>query len=106
MTALRPGMNRTDTPSYDAASPPFKNCFRAGSRFRAHPEQETISAVRKESTHDFAEQLSSNSSSKYPTCDAKGTRVRIVFMFAGYACSLTVNTFFLASQIFNCILKY
>ena len=36
----------TLTPRYDSASPSFKKDLRAGSRFKAHPPHETISAVR------------------------------------------------------------
>lgn len=46
MTAVRPAMYVTLTPRYDSASPSFKKDFRAGSRFKAHPPHETISAVR------------------------------------------------------------
>jgi hypothetical protein len=36
----------TVTPSYPAASPSSRNLLSSGNFFRAHPEQETISAVR------------------------------------------------------------
>ena len=47
MIAFLPGTYLTETPWYDSASPSFRNDLRFGNRLRAHPEQDTISAVNE-----------------------------------------------------------